>query len=126
TIDDDPTAIWGALLAASLGANAAFHRLRGMTELPAGIFSLWDYARLGDSQGPPATPLDVGRVLQVGAGAVGCALDFFLSFVGLGGDWLIVDGDRVDVTNLNRQFLFVARDAGSPEGQPINKALQAA
>jgi len=119
-------AIWGALLAAGLGANVGLHRLRGMRELPAGIFSLWDYGRAGDSQGPRAAPLDIGRVLQVGAGAVGCALDFFLSFLGIGGQWQIVDGDQVDVTNLNRQFLFIARDAGFPAGQPANKASRVA
>jgi hypothetical protein len=62
----------------------------------------------------------------VGAGAVGCALDFFIAFAGIGGDWVIVDGDVVDVSNLNRQLLFVACDAGFPEGKAKNKASRAA
>jgi hypothetical protein len=68
----------------------------------------------------------VGRVLQAGAGAVGCALGFFMSFVGIGGAWTIVDGDVVDVSNLNRQLLFVARDAGFPDGEPVEKAVRVA
>jgi hypothetical protein len=45
---------------------------------------------------------------------------------GVGGSWSIVDGDDVDVTNLNRQMMFVAKDAGFPDGVPLNKAEQAA
>jgi ThiF family len=119
--------IWGALLASCLGANVALHRMLGTTELPFGTTSLWDYARQGNVQGPrESQPLDVGRVLQVGAGAVGAALDFFLSFAGIAGHWTIVDGDLVEVSNLNRQLLFNARDAGFPDGEAINKAMRAA
>jgi hypothetical protein len=62
----------------------------------------------------------------VGAGAVGSGFDFFVSFFGHHDDWLIVDDDAVDVSNLNRQLAFVAADAGFPEGPPTNKAERAA
>lgn len=119
--------IWGGLLASCLGANAALQRILGKAELPIGRFSLWDYTRPSEAQGPSATgPLDVGRVLQVGAGAVGSGLAFFLSFFGIAGGWAVVDGDTVDITNLNRQLLFVARDAGFPCGKSVNKAQRVA
>ena len=110
-----------------LGANVAIHRVLGRTELQPGTFSLRDFSRPGGRQGPAfSETIDVGRVLQAGAGAVGSALDYFLAVAGLAGPWWIVDGDDVDVTNLNRQMLFVARDAGFPDGAPANKAVQAA
>jgi hypothetical protein len=68
----------------------------------------------------------VGRVLQVGVGAVGAALDYFLALIGLAGSWRLVDGDLVDVSNLNRQLLFLARDAGFPEGAAVSKATRGA
>jgi hypothetical protein len=115
--------MWGAFLAAVLGANLAIHRVLGQTELQPGTFSLWDYSRAGGRQGPASTEsIDLGRVLQVGAGAVGSALDYFLAMAGFAGSWWIIDGDDVDVTNLNRQMLFVAKDAGFPDGVPANKA----
>jgi molybdopterin/thiamine biosynthesis adenylyltransferase len=63
-----------------------------------------------------ALPTDLGRVLQVGAGAVGCALDYWLAFLGVAGHWTVVDGDVVEVSNLNRQLLFVAVDTAFPAG----------
>lgn len=127
SIGEDRTSIWGAFLAAVLGANAAFHSVLGQREARPATFSLWDYVREGRRQGPVVNdPVDIGRVLQVGAGAVGSALNYFLSMTGVGGSWCIVDGDDVDVTNLNRQMMFVAKDAGFPDGVPLNKAEQAA
>lgn len=127
SVGTDQTSIWGALLASCLGANTALHRILENRQLPGGPFSLWDYAQNSLVQGPSiAGPIDIGRVLQVGAGAVGCGLDFFLSFFGIGGAWTIVDGDAVEVSNLNRQLLFITKDAGFPEGEPCNKAKRAA
>jgi hypothetical protein len=117
--------IWGALFASCLGAATAFHAQRGVVGYPQGRYSLWD---LGTSSPGPqfSGPVDVGHVLQVGVGAVGAALDYFLALVGLSGTWRLVDGDVVDVSNLNRQLLFVARDAGFPDGEQVFKALRGA
>jgi ThiF family len=123
TTDPGRTSIIGASLAAALAANAAFHRQLGRRQLPNGSYSLWDYGRASTAQGPPFEgPVDVGTVLQAGAGAVACALDYWLSILGIKGKWTIVDGDYVDVSNLNRQMLFVAADAGFPTGTPQPKA----
>jgi hypothetical protein len=122
-IDPRPTSLLGAASAACLGAATAFHWALGHPEVPAGVWSLWESGRCAGTQGPDLCgPVDVGRVLQVGAGAVGCALAYWLDFCGFAGEWVLVDGDLVDVTNLNRQLLFIAADAGFPEGPARNKA----
>lgn len=116
--------IWGAMLASCLGAWFAFQRLLGEKPQPLPSYSLWDFGESENGKEGPALeePLDVGRVLQVGAGGVGAALDYWLGLVGLGGEWTVVDGDVVEVENLNRQLLFRAADAGYPHGSPVNKA----
>jgi hypothetical protein len=122
-IDATRTSLLGAALASSLAAAAAFHRQLGNTELPEGSYSLWESGRQSTGQGPPFEgQIDIGRVLQAGAGAVGCALDYWLAVIGFDGAWTIADGDDVDVTNLNRQMIFTAADAGFPSGRPVNKA----
>lgn len=123
TIDDVPTSLLGAAYASVLAAGVAFHRQVGRLELPNGSYSLWEYGASSTAQGPTCIgPIEVGRVLQAGAGAVACALDYWLAMVGLDGGWTIIDGDHVDVTNLGRQMLFVAGDAGFPDGAPAEKA----
>ena len=124
TLVNRPASVWGALLAACMGAAAVFHRAAGSRGAALrGEFSLWEFGASGGKDGPPDPgPLDVGRVLQAGAGAVGCGLDLALATIGLRGDWTIVDGDFVDITNLNRQSLFVAGDTGWPTGPATNKA----
>lgn len=118
-------ATWGAMLASCLGAWLAFARMLGRAPRPLAAYSLWDLA--GGAQGPTLVgPLDLGRVLQVGAGGVGAALDLWLASFGVVGEWTIADGDLVEVSNLNRQILFTAADAGYPIGASANKAQTAA
>lgn len=122
-IEGDRNSIAGAILAACLGAATAFHRQVGRPGSPKGIYSLWDYAGATETQGPDIDgPLNVGRVLQVGVGAVGSALDYWMAFLGFVGPWTLSDGDHVDVTNLNRQLYFVAADAGWDDQPTKNKA----
>jgi hypothetical protein len=117
---------WGAMLAACLGSWAAFSHLLGDRAILAPSYSLWNFGREGNEAGPRESALDVGRVLQVGVGGVGASLDYWLGFLDLGGEWTLVDGDEVEVSNLNRQLLFVAEDAGYPRGLSKNKAEIAA
>jgi hypothetical protein len=123
-IVETPSSMWGALFASCIAASAAFHAALGTPGRPEGALSSWEYGRLGGADGPSSAALELGRVLQVGAGAVGCALDLFLPLVqpGVGDGWLIADGDVVDVSNLNRHLLFLAADAGYPEGAALAKA----
>jgi hypothetical protein len=126
-VNPDRTSLLGASLVAPLAAAAAFHRQLGSPGLPHGSYSLWESGKQSTLQGPSfPEPIDVGRVLQAGAGAVGVALDYWISVIGVEGSWTIADGDTVDVTNLNRQMLFTAADAGFPDGAPRNKAEAAA
>jgi molybdopterin/thiamine biosynthesis adenylyltransferase len=126
-IDPRPTGRLGGMLASSLAAAYAFHRLLGHTSTPGPSYSLWDYGSPGTVQGPHFDgPLDVGRVLQVGAGGVGASLDYWLALLGVTGSWTICDGDLVDVSHLNRQLAFLATHAGFPRPPASNKAEAAA
>lgn len=114
SVDPEPWGIWGAQLAACLAANAAVHRALGDTSLPRGTWSLWEFgAPLRTRQGPADfSVLDVGRVLAAGLGAVGAALTYSLGHIDVRGQWVLADHDTVDITNLNRQLIFLARHAG--------------
>lgn len=123
-IGADEGSLFGAMLAACLGARAAFARLLG-EDSGALRVSLWDPRGGGD--GPSVTPpLSLGNVLQVGAGGVGGALDLWLASLGSDGEIVIVDGDLVEIENLNRQLIFIAADAGIRDGKLCNKAGAAA
>lgn len=83
------------------------------------MVSVWNYME-GDAAapGPEALePLSVGRVLMVGAGAVGSGLVYWLrSWGGVEGEWVVVDRDTVKLHNTNRGMLFLPTDAGWPNG----------
>ena len=54
------------------------------------------------------------KVLIVGAGGLGSPVAEFLSRVGVGSIG-IVDNDRVSLSNLHRQSLYLTRDIGKPK-----------
>lgn len=67
------------------------------------------------------------KLFLVGAGALGC--EFLKSFammgVGCAGKITVTDMDRIEISNLNRQFLFRQSDVGSSKSQAACRAATA-
>lgn len=60
--------------------------------------------------------LKKARVLVIGAGGLGCPAVTALAEAGVGAIG-IADGDRVEESNLNRQFLYGPKDIGKPKAE---------
>ncbi|QQG37304.1 MAG: HesA/MoeB/ThiF family protein [Micavibrio aeruginosavorus] len=67
--------------------------------------------------------LAAARLLVVGAGGLGCPALQYLAAAGVGTIG-IIDHDRVDISNLQRQILFATADAGKPKAQTARARLQ--
>ncbi|MGH2437834.1 MAG: HesA/MoeB/ThiF family protein, partial [bacterium] len=63
------------------------------------------------------------KVLVVGAGGLGSPASLYLAAAGVG-TLGIVDGDRVDLTNLQRQVLHYTHDLGRPKTQSARRTLE--
>ena len=59
------------------------------------------------------------RIFTVGAGAIGCELMKNYAMMNIatqdGGEIIVTDDDRIELSNLNRQFLFRDKDLGQPK-----------
>lgn len=62
------------------------------------------------------------RVLLVGAGGLGCPIGLYLAAAGVG-TLGIIDDDRVDLTNLQRQILHRTSDVGRPKVESARDAI---
>jgi molybdopterin/thiamine biosynthesis adenylyltransferase/rhodanese-related sulfurtransferase/molybdopterin converting factor small subunit len=63
------------------------------------------------------------RVLLIGAGGLGSPAAIYLAAAGVGTIG-VVDGDRVDETNLHRQVLHMTHDVGRPKTQSARRHLE--
>ncbi len=63
------------------------------------------------------------KVLLVGAGGLGCPAGLYLAAAGVGTIG-IIDSDKVDLTNLQRQILHGTSDVGRPKTESAKEAIQ--
>ncbi|HEY3248613.1 MAG TPA: molybdopterin-synthase adenylyltransferase MoeB [bacterium] len=63
------------------------------------------------------------KVLIVGAGGLGSPSAIYLAAAGVGTIG-IVDGDRVDISNLHRQVMHFSHDVGRPKTQSARRTLE--
>jgi adenylyltransferase/sulfurtransferase len=64
------------------------------------------------------------RVLLIGAGGLGCPLTQYLAAAGVGTIG-IIDFDRVDASNLQRQVLYTTADIGRPKVEVARERIEA-
>jgi molybdopterin-synthase adenylyltransferase len=68
--------------------------------------------------------LRAAHAVVIGAGGLGCPAALYLAASGIG-RLTIVDGDKVDLTNLQRQILYRTADIGAVKVEAAKEALKA-
>jgi hypothetical protein len=128
-ISDSAGSLRGAALAACLGANAVTRAVMGMPNAERRL-SAWNFAEgaAADIGPDDVMPVDVGRVLMVGAGAVAGSAAYQLGVVGIAGEWTVLDRDVVKLHNTSRGMVFQASDTVEWSGtaRPKVEAVSAA
>ena len=94
-----------------------------LLELDSGLCKDDRYSRQRLIAGWNQERLSKARILVAGAGALGNEVLKNLALVGIG-HLLIVDFDRVEITNLSRSVLFHENDIGMPKASTAAHALQ--
>ena len=123
----------GPFLAAALAVGEIFKRGRGIRRgrfLSADGFSLWSGVRSANwadlDDGPAVGSAVLPPLHIVGSGAVGNAVAYILSSLGLNEGYIVlIDDDRYDVTNLNRCLIAGWTDIGDPKVDAVARSLRA-
>ena len=77
---------------------------------------------LQDMGGKGQEKLLNSRVLIIGAGGLGAPAAFYLAAAGVG-EIGIIDGDHVDLSNLQRQIIHFTQDVGRPKAQSAKEKI---
>ena len=118
-------------LAVALGVGRVFREAWGASpEGPMEVrWNTWrhtlDSVAAHESRPRPNGPPNLGRILQVGAGAVGSNIIYFLGLMGAWADLILVDHDAVKIENLDRSLLFGLLDASPREEPKVEAAVRA-
>ncbi len=122
-IEDASSSALGLAMAISQACGSVFRLSISLPAASERRSSLWTLSEAAETSGPAdLSPLDVGSVWIVGAGAVGSALAWWAHFLDLAGAWSVIDADDVDASNLNRCLPFFATHAGLTGQPPESKA----
>jgi molybdopterin/thiamine biosynthesis adenylyltransferase len=100
--------------------------------IPAATREIYDrqlihFSDVATGAGPPSAcqqRLAEATVAVLGVGALGGAAALYLAKHGFG-ELCLVDGDRIEISNLNRQILFGADDVGASKVEVAGKCLRA-
>jgi hypothetical protein len=125
--DDDFNPV-GAATAAVLAGAQVFRDSLGLGEMYQSGFTFDAFSAMPTTSvsARPAYPseFDVGKVMMLGAGAVGSSAAFFMDLFGLRADLTCADADEVKVENLGRTPLFVVTDCGQNKAHALAHALE--
>jgi sulfur-carrier protein adenylyltransferase/sulfurtransferase len=97
---------------------------RSATDDPAGLPRYARQVVLPGFGAEGQRTLGASAILVVGAGGLGCPALQYLAAAGVG-SITILDGDRVDETNLHRQVLFTTADQGRNKAESAAERLRA-
>ncbi|MBI5515230.1 MAG: ThiF family adenylyltransferase [Deltaproteobacteria bacterium] len=129
TLDAAPSGarpgLLAALAAACHGASQVFLHAAAAAGAARGPVAPFRVGLLGmaPTMAPP-TEVDLGETHLVGAGAVGCAFVYALGHVPrLAGRLHVIDGDHIDLLNLNRYVLMRRSDIGALKPDVAKQAL---
>ncbi|MEM1379894.1 MAG: HesA/MoeB/ThiF family protein [Pseudomonadota bacterium] len=68
--------------------------------------------------------LEAAKVLVIGAGGLGCPILSYLAAAGVG-TLTVCDGDKIELSNLQRQVLYTENDVGRPKAKIAAERLRA-